>query len=208
MHGGRNMARSRCAAFLWVATLLSALVGGSTAVLAQLTDENLVFSLPQGYKLGHQSLNNNIQLQEFVPQSETVENWTELVTAQIFRGRKGIDPGTFLRGTGERFRAACPGTQPSTIHSGQANGYRVSMLLLHCPLNPQTGKPEVTFFRAIEGNDSFYLVQKAFRFAPNQAQIDAAAKYLGTVNVCDSRLPAQHCPDLQEQGFHPTPMPR
>ena len=202
------MARSGCKIFLLAATLLLSLIGGSPTVFAQLTDENLVFSLPQGYKLGYQSSKNNIQMQEFVPQSETVETWTALVTVQIFHGRNSMDPGQFLRGMGEQFLATCPGAKPNTIHSGQANGYKVSMLFLQCPLNPQTGKPENTLFRAIEGNDSFYLVQKAFRFAPSDAQVDEAAKYLGTVNVCDSRLPDRPCPNLQAQGFHSAPIPK
>ena len=59
--------------------------------------------------------------------------------------------------------------------------------MLTCPTNKQTGKPEWTWFKAIQGNDSFYVVQKAFRFEPSQEQVVEWTKYLRRVSVCDSR---------------------
>ena len=38
------------------------------------------------------------------------------------------------------------------------------MWRMTCPLNRQTAKPEMTWFKAISGTDSFYVVQKAFKF--------------------------------------------
>jgi len=48
--------------------------------------------------------------------------------------------------------------------------------------------------KAIEGNDSFYLVQVAFRYEPTEADIIRWMNYLRDVQVCDSRLPGQACP--------------
>jgi len=75
------------------------------------------------------------------------------------------------------------------------------MLLLRCPLNPASGKPEVTLFRAIKGTDSFYLVQRATRYEPTAEQIGQTAKYLASVNVCDTRAAEHPCPDMKAQGF-------
>ena len=58
-------------------------------------------------------------------------------------------------------------------------------------MNP---KPEITWFKAVQGNDSFYVVQKAFRFMPPQEQMTKALAYLGTVKVCDSRRTDRACP--------------
>ena len=48
----------------------------------------------------------------------------------------------------------------------------------------------------MQGNDSFYVVQKAFKFTPNKEQIVRWVEYLKAVRVCDfasrrSRLPAE-----------------
>ena len=53
---------------------------------------------------------------------------------------------------------------------------------------------EISWFKAVQGNDSFYLVQKAFRFVPSKAQIARWVGYLKAVHVCDSRLPERACP--------------
>jgi hypothetical protein len=66
--------------------------------------------------------------------------------------------------------------------------------LQSCPLNKATGKPEITWFKAIAGNDSFYVVQLAFKAWPSKEQITSWMHYLGSVTVCDSRLPGRACP--------------
>ena len=63
-----------------------------------------------------------------------------------------------------------------------------------CPKNPGTGKPEITWFKAVQGNDSFYLVQKAFKFEPSKEQVTRWMGYLRKVSVCDSRIADRVCP--------------
>jgi hypothetical protein len=53
----------------------------------------------------------------------------------------------------------CPGTTAQGVFTGQVNGYVVSMLVLKCPKNPGTWKPETTAFRVIKGNDALYSVR-------------------------------------------------
>jgi len=60
--------------------------------------------------------------------------------------------------------------------------------------NPATGKPELTWFKALQGNDNFYLVQKAFKFEPSGEQVTDWVNFLNTVKVCDTRLPDRACP--------------
>jgi hypothetical protein len=61
-------------------------------------------------------------------------------------------------------------------------------------LNKATGKPEITWFKAVRGNDSFYVVQKAFKFTPSAEQVTTWTQYLRGVAVCDTRLPDRTCP--------------
>jgi hypothetical protein len=44
--------------------------------------------MPQGFKIGFQDKKGNVQISEMVPSSETVSDWTEMVTVQIFFGHK------------------------------------------------------------------------------------------------------------------------
>jgi len=173
-------------------------LGFASPTWAQFGDENLRQLLPHGFKVGFETTRGVMTMTEAVPDGETVKDWSEMVTTQVFLGRKGLDPVQFLSGIGHQWLAACPGSVAPAIHTGHANGYVVSMFFLECPINPTTGKPEATLFRAIEGADSFYAIQYAFRSIPTQDQIKAAAHYLGTVNVCDTRTKDHPCMELKD----------
>jgi hypothetical protein len=185
-------------AWLGVAALLSVLATVGPAG-AQLADENLLQPLPRDFAIGFRTTHGEMVMTEAVPVGETVQAWTRMITTQMFRGRRDMQTAPFLSGIGRQWLAACAGSVAPVIHTGDANGYVVSMMLLTCPLNPATGKPETTLFRAIKGADSFYVVQYAYRSIPTPERIEAAAHYLGGVNVCDTRTAAHPCRDMQ--GF-------
>jgi hypothetical protein len=167
---------------------------------SQLENENLIVALPQGFIVATQSAHDGMEMQEWVRQNEKIDTWSELITVQILHG-KHYEPAQFLRAIGGNWLTACPGSKPNTINNGKANGYKVSMLFLQCSLNPVSAKPETTLFRAIEGNDSFYIVQWAIRFDATQEKIASMARFLGTVNVCDARTNEHPCPGIKAQGL-------
>jgi hypothetical protein len=165
----------------------------ASAATAQLVNENLLWPLPEGYKIGFQNKANGILMTEAVPTGETVESWTEMVTVQIFYGRKS--PPAQAKASMETVWAReCPGSSSNPIFSGDENGYPVVLWLMSCPLNKQSGKSEITWMKAIGGNDSLYVVQKAFKFEPSKEQIVQWTQYLRKVAVCDTRRPDRSCP--------------
>ena len=163
---------------------------------AELVDENLLVSVPDGYKIDFQTKRGRLTMTEMVPTGESVENWTEMVTTQVFLGLTSAPPAQFKTLMAKQWIAACPGGTMAPVSEGVENGYTFSLWLQLCPRNPSTGKPENTWFKAIQGNDSFYLVQKAFRFDPTHEQIDEWMHYFRKVAVCDSRLDDRPCPKV------------
>ena len=89
--------------------------------------------------------------------------------------------------------AACPGSETVPVTHGDENGYPVLVWLQNCPLNKATGKPEITWIKAIQGKDSFYVAQVAFKAMPSNEQITQWMQYLRSVTVCDSRVPDRTC---------------
>ncbi|MBV9261266.1 MAG: hypothetical protein JO205_07835 [Pseudolabrys sp.] len=160
---------------------------------AQLINENLLVTMPPGFKVGFQDQKNNMRLTEMVPPGETVENWTEMVTVQVFLGLK-TSPQAFKERIEQGWLAACKEGGAHAVSDDPESGYPALIWVLSCPRNPATGKPEITWFKAVAGNDSFYVVQKAFRFMPVQEQMTKALAYLGSVKVCDSRRADRACP--------------
>lgn len=164
---------------------------------AQLKDENLLVTLPNGFKVGFQTSKNGMNMQELVPNAETVENWSEMVTVQIFLGRRDLDPARFLATIQQQWLGACNGSKPNPVLNTTVNGYVAASLQLHCPINPAAGKPETTLFKAIKGNDSFYSVQRALRGAMTAPKVVTMSEYIEAVSVCDTRTPQHPCPAMR-----------
>lgn len=168
--------------------------------MAQLSNENLLQSVPKGYKLDFQGRQGSMLISEMVPQGESVANWTEMITTQIFLGLKSATPEQFQAFMTKTWLAACKDGEVAPITKGEENGYPFSLWVQSCPLNPASGKQEKTLFKAIKGNDSFYVIQKAFRFDPSKEQAAEWMQYLRSVVVCDSRLADRACPKLDKAG--------
>lgn len=177
-------------ALLWFAAVL--FVAAPAAALA-FEGENLLVSLPDGYKVDFQKRQGNAQITEMVPKAETVQSWTEMLTVQVFHGLKST-PEQFRNRIAALWRRSCPGAESAPIMSAVESGYPVTMWLSACPLNKDTGKPEMTFMKAIAGKDSFYVVQKAFKFTPSKEQTASWTQFLKKVAVCDTRAAERACP--------------
>lgn len=177
---------------------LTNLALGQTSIEA----ENLIIAQPSGFIIGFQSNHDNRTMTEFVPTAETVDDWSQMLTVQVYR-HATVDSATFLRDVGKRFMDACPGTTAKGIFTGKTNGFEVSMLVLKCPNNPATQKPETTAFRVIKGNDALYSVQRAWRSVPSDKEIDDVMHALAKVTVCDTRTPDHPCPSLDSVAASP-----
>jgi len=163
---------------------------------AELRDENLLQGIPPGYKIDFQAKKGNMIMMEMVPHGESVKNWTEMVTTNIYLGLKSATPESYRAEIGQMWGAVCKGSQFAPVTKGKENGYPFSIWIQVCPLNPSTGKPEYTWFKAIKGNDSFYVVQKAFKFQPSEKQNTKWMQYFHSIIVCDSRLKGHPCPKV------------
>jgi hypothetical protein len=158
-----------------------------------LRDENVIHSLPAGYKVDFQDRKGDMIITEMVPQAESVKDWTEMLTTQIFLGMTSTTPAAFQARMQQEWKAACQGAEIAPVASGQENGYPFAVWVQGCPLNSATGKPETTWFKAIQGKDSFYVVQRAFRSKATDEQATAAMQHLREVAVCDTRVPGSAC---------------
>jgi hypothetical protein len=165
----------------------------TSATVAQLRNENLLTTIPDGYKTDFQDKTSDMLISEMVPVDQSVTNWTEMVTVQIFYALKAT-PAQFKIGIDKEGTRLCPGSSSQPIAQGSENGYPTMVWYQICPLNKATGKPEFTWFKAIEGNDSFYVVQVALKARPPQDVITRWMDYLKRVRVCDTRLPDRACP--------------
>lgn len=167
---------------------------GANAAEERPGGETLLFPPPSNFTLGFQSDTEGHLLREWIPLGNSPGDWTEMVTVQVFP-RSGLGPPeAFVERFGTRYSEACPGTTHGGLVVGQTNGYEVAMLILSCPMNSRTGKPETTLIRAIRGDSAMYSVQHAWRSIPSPAQIAQVARSLAEVSVCEAASGRHPCP--------------
>ena len=160
----------------------------------ELENEILLAELPAGFKIGYQAEQRNQTITEMVPENESGEEWTTMLTVQVYLGETNTTPEQAQETLTNSWFNACENSETYPVADGSENGYNFMLWQLYCPLNPATQKVEYTYMKAIQGNDSFYLVQIAFRYEPTEADITPWMNYLRDVQVCDSRIPEQACP--------------
>jgi hypothetical protein len=174
------------------AGLILGLALGCPHAFAQFSDEQLQATAPAGYKIANHQRTKDSLTTEFIPEKQAVKNWTEMMTIQIFYGLKA-SPDQFMAKTEQLVSQACPGAEVALIRRGQENGYNFILFLQNCPRNPATRKLEMTWFKAIEGNDSFYLVQFAAKYEPSKQKMTDWMQTMRRIVVCDTRLPDRAC---------------
>jgi hypothetical protein len=180
----------RRAASLILAVFALALTGSAARAIE---GEVLLVTVPKGYKIGYEKKAGNQIMTEMVPQAETVKDWTEMVTVQIFLNMRDVTPAQYRARIENLWGQACAGSEFSKVKEGADGGYPTLTWLQKCPMNNATGKPELTWMKAIQGRDSFYLVQKAYKFEPSAAQKTEWGAYLDGVHVCDTRRADRPC---------------
>jgi hypothetical protein len=166
-----------------------------------LPGENLVEPLPAGFKQGWSTSQNGMEMTEFVVAPETVDNWTRLITTQIFHGKGDISPADFLNGWGQRMARKCPGIAHGPFFNTQRNGYPIGLIRVDCPNGSMPGRPEIVFIEATQGKDALYVAQYAFRYLPSNEEAGAAISSIISMVVCDTRGSDHPCPDPTAQSL-------
>ncbi|MCC0025351.1 MAG: hypothetical protein H6874_14185 [Hyphomicrobiaceae bacterium] len=177
-----------------ILALLVVLSASNAGNAEDLRDENILVSMPGDFELGYHAGNENVDMSEYVPKGETVEDWTHMITVQVYFHQGNVDPKQFSENLAGLVTQSCPGAMAVPVRDGTENGYPYAIWLYECPLNPDTAQPETFFSKAVSGNDAFYDVQYAVREEMSDDLIQPSVAFLRSVLVCDTRIPEQACP--------------
>ncbi|MEO7224322.1 MAG: hypothetical protein ABIY37_17780 [Devosia sp.] len=175
--------------------LCAAILSLAVPARAELVAENLLTGLPDGFKVGFQTREGGMEMMEFIPAEESVENWSSMITIQVFHGMKNADGDAFASDVAQMWQGGCKDSSTERVEAGTVNGYAAALWHYWCPLNTQTGLPEEMWLEAIRGTDALYVVQYAYRAAATPELEQQALAYLAKASVCDTRIPEQDCPE-------------
>jgi hypothetical protein len=158
--------------------------------------ENLFQVLPSGFQIGNQQSGDHIDLTEMVPNGESVDAWTQLITIQVFRGIENPDFfDVYRKGVEQTFKKSCDSTEFLPFHDldGKENGYPVHLWMQFCRYKNPDKAPEVTLFKYIQGHDAAYIVQWASHSEPTKEEFKQRMRYLSKVLACDTRRKENPC---------------
>ena len=172
-----------CAAFLF----------SLSQVMAATEGETLQMTLPEGYEKGFSDGNAQQQIVEFVPIGQSVQDWQELLTVQVFYGLNTVPARQFAQTLMDRAADSCAGAAGNLIRNEPENGYDVSLFMVSCPGDGAEVRPEWTIFKGIAGKDSFYLVHKAWAYRPDREAVVEWSQFLYGVGLCDTRRDDAPC---------------
>ena len=165
-------------------------------IAEELQGENLLFSPPDGYQIGYTNNDNDIYIQEWIPDGQNIKDWSEMVTIQVLFNYPVGDLDSFVNKFIEIIVNVCEDGRGLKITEGIEYGYLFNYFMTICGKNPNTQKPEFTMVKAIFGIDALYIVQKAWRYEPTDIQIQDWSKFVSKVFLCDSRNKSAPCPKL------------
>ena len=165
-------------------------------IAEELQGENLLFSPPDGYQIGYTNNNNDIYIQEWIPDGQNIKDWSEMLTIQVLFNYPIGDLDYFVNKFIGMIVAVCEDGRGLTITDGAEYGYLFNYFMTICGKNPNTQKPEFTMVKAISGNDALYIVQKAWRYEPTDIQMQDWSNLVSQVFLCDTRNKSAPCPKV------------
>lgn len=125
--------------------------------------EQLHFMVPKGWRIADQAQHAGQGILEVVPADETARNWTRMITVQIFPESRKYRPGPFIDGMGQLAKRVCVKTRLVPVITARQNGYAFSQKVLSCVRRRAPNIKETTDIKAIQGKQSFYVVQVAWK---------------------------------------------
>lgn len=141
----------------------------------------------KGYHPVHQNTDaQGNRIAEYVPEGQTAQDWTDMVTVNDAPNSGHVSPRAFLGLIEAGWRIACPSAQSHWIRDGEEGGRPFALLMLSCSENPGTGKPEFTWIKGIQGTQGFHTVQKSFRSEPEKDDVVQWIGWLREVGLCGS----------------------
>lgn len=173
---------------LKAALLIAALAG--TALSGEFLSPHGV----SGFKLGYEADTAEMSIREYVPEGESVQDWTRMITDQRFTDLNPVfTPEDFARVVGRGLGESCPGAKAGKIARFKVAGRAAAQMQADCPRNPGTGKPETFIILLIAGDRDLHARQVAWRKVPSLQEINWGEEVLAATRLCQAGQTAKGC---------------
>jgi hypothetical protein len=125
--------------------------------------EVFVTPVPITWEIAHSSDSGRVVHMAWLPKDQATDGWSDKVSVQLFPGETGISGKRLLDRIAERYARDCRDLLGTQTEVRQTRGRTVAFRLLGCTEHSRTGRGELALFRVVQGAESLYLVQRAWR---------------------------------------------
>lgn len=176
---------------------------GDTVVLQSGGGEFFIGGLPSGWRQIAGNDNDIVHHRQWIPIDQGTTDYRDSIVYQSLPRYAGIPAKEFLSGLASDYTQRCPQLLATEVKgSDNANGFDDALLILACTRNSTTDQGEVTLFRAVAGEKSFYVVQRAWLLPPftpeaipiSGPQFDEASKVINYGHACQLGSQTRPCP--------------
>ncbi len=171
--------------------------GGAQRVITPVFHRLVAFSLPPPFKVGFERTSGNVYVREHVPEGQTVDEWTRMITLSGVQGmayNPAASPQAYLQALARGFQRHCPDTYVALDLGPQALVREPSFAtVVSCGHVTAGGKAhsETSVMLAIRGSDDFYALQwtehgpdSTHPLALDSKSWSARLAQLGPVELC------------------------
>jgi hypothetical protein len=168
------------------------------------TAELLIAQPPPGWVNVYQLNQKGNRISEFIAGDDDNLDWTRKVTFESFPNISEADPIDLLLYEVEQYQEKCNFVQHFNLFTGMENNYPTSLRLVMCGTHKALEKGEVSMFKAIQGDENFYLVKMTRRVAPfkphqsevNNDEIAQWSVFFKRILVCNDEQDTHPCPSV------------
>ncbi|WP_419903122.1 hypothetical protein [Kiloniella sp.] len=146
-----------------IVTISAASAAGDHAVGQGGNGEFFMAAIPDGWQALPRATEAQQTSAEWLPPGQTVENWTDMITVQVFPGWAEGDVSIFLDGLADIYKQNCEVSGATPLLKDQVNGFLTGFRLINCTRDLTRNSGEVSLFRALIGQSAAYLIQRVFR---------------------------------------------
>ncbi|HVH83607.1 MAG TPA: hypothetical protein VM713_04735 [Steroidobacteraceae bacterium] len=138
---------------------------GAQRVIAPVFHRLVAFSLPPPFKMAFERTTGNIYVREHVPEGETVDEWSRMITLSGVQGMSyspEAKPQDYLQALARGFQWHCPDSYVALDLGPQPLAREPSFAtVVSCGRVSSGGKghSETSVMLAIRGSDDFYVLQ-------------------------------------------------
>ena len=190
---------------LWnsVLLLLFLILGLYVVPVDATEDEQLLFVLPDNWIEIYTDRTENLSTSEYIPNGQTEEDWSEMISVQILLEAGNSDPDLMLTKVANHLKKECSNLSIKPIQlTGISNTYPSVTMQTFCERKNDRDKGEVGIVRGIAGKESFYLLQKIWRTKPFRSEEEVPINleqrkfwlgYIAYLGICNPKL--NNCPE-------------